>query len=192
MALAPCPASTAESEVFAMKTAYGLSVLAAFSLAGAAYAQKEPGPAANTPSTSVMHPTPNPELDGASTAARQNPGPTRMATAAPGKVATGMQVRSESGDLLGNVASIVPGESNGEGYVVVASANGVATPLPYSTASAMVQNETMVVNKNRFEQAPKVQQYQGEDVSRAKWEKKADSYWKRYAMSPEQPAGAKR
>ncbi len=178
-----------------MKTAYGLSVLAAFSLAGAAYAQKEPAPGTppvNTPSTSVMHPTPNPELDGASTAARQNPNPTRMATAAPGKIGTGMQVRSESGDLLGNVASIVPGESNHQGYVVVASSNGVATPLPYSTANAMVRNETMVVNKDRFEQAPKVQQYQREDVTRATWEKKADSYWKRYAMSPEQPAGVRR
>jgi hypothetical protein len=178
-----------------MKTAYGLSVLAAFSLVGAAYAQKEPAsgtPPANTPSTSVMHPTPNPELDGASTAARPSPNDTHLAVAAPGKIGAGMQVRSESGDLLGNVASIVPGESNHEGYVVVASSNGVATPLPYSAANAMVRNDTLVVNKDRFEQAPKVQQYQGEDVSRAKWEKKADSYWKRYAMSPEQPEGVRR
>jgi hypothetical protein len=174
-----------------MKTAYGLSVLVAFSLGGAAYAQKEPPPA-NAPSTSVMHPTPNPELDGASTAARQNPNPTRMAVAAPGKIGTGMQVRSQAGDLLGNVASIVPGESNHEGYVVVASPNGVATPLPYSTANAMVRKDTLVVNKDRFEQAPKVQQYQGEDVTRATWEKKADNYWKRYALSPEQPAGVRR
>jgi hypothetical protein len=116
----------------------------------------------------------------------------RMATAAPGKIGTGMQVRSETGDLLGNVASIVPGQSNNEGYVVIASSNGVATPVPYSAASAMVQKETVVVNKARFDQAPKVQQYQGEDVTRATWEKKADSYWKRYAMSPEQPSGVRR
>ena len=76
--------------------------------------------------------------------------------------------------------------------MVIASSNGVATPLPYSAANAMVQNETMVVNKARFEQAPKVQQYQGEDVTRATWERKADSYWKKYAMSPEQPAGVRR
>ena len=171
-----------------MRTAYGLSVLAVLGLAGAAYAQTQAAP--NTPSTSVMHPTPNPELAGASTAPRENG--MRMATAAPGKIGTGMHVRSQTGDLLGNVASIVPGESNHEGYVVIASANGMATPVPYSAASAMVQNETVVVNKARFDQAPKVQQYQGEDVTRATWEKKADSYWKRYAMSPEQPAGARR
>ncbi len=115
-----------------------------------------------------------------------------MAAAAPGKIPAGMPVRSESGDLLGHVASTVPGESNHEGYVVIASANGAATPLPYSAASAMVQNDTVVVNKARFEQAPKVQQYQGEDVTRATWERKADSYWKRYALSPEQPAGVRR
>jgi hypothetical protein len=172
-----------------MKTTHGLSVLAALSLIGAAYAQTRTTP--NAPSTSVTHPTPNPELDGASTAARQNP--TRMAAATtPGAIPTGMQVRSETGDLLGNVASTVPGQSNHEGYVVIASSNGMATPVPYSAAKAMVQNDTVVVNKTRFEQAPKVQQYQSEDHSRAAWEQKADSYWKRYAMSPEQPSGVRR
>ena len=172
-----------------MKTTYGLSVLAALSLIGAADAQTRTTP--NAPSTSVMHPTSNPELDGASTAPRHNP--TRMAAAStPGAIPTGMQVRSETGDLLGNVASIVPGQSNHEGYVVIASSNGIATPVPFSAAKAMVQNDTVVVNKARFEQAPKVQEYQSEDHSRAVWEQKADSYWKHYAMSPEQPTGVKR
>jgi hypothetical protein len=180
-----------------MKTTYGLSVFAALSLVGAAYAQTETTPK-NVPSTSVMHPTPNPELDGASTAPRKNS--MRMAAAAPGAIPTGMQVRSETGDLLGNVASNVPANSdsgankgaNHEGYVVIASPNGVATPVPYSAAKAMVQNDTVVVNKTRFEQAPKVQQYQSEDRSRPAWQAKADSYWKHYAMSPEQPSGARR
>ena len=171
-----------------MKTTCGLSVFAALSLAGAAYAQTTTTP--NVPSTSVMHPTPNPELNGASTAPRQSS--TRVAAAVPGAIPTGMQVRSETGDLLGNVASTVPSKSNPEGYVVIASPNGVATPVPYSAAKAMVQNDTVVVNKARFEQAPKVQQYQSEDHTRAAWEQKADSYWKRYAMSPEQPAEIRR
>jgi hypothetical protein len=180
-----------------------LSVLAALILAGAAHAQTQTAPGGpSVPTTSVKDPSTNPELAGASTTARKNANAParndtpdkipRMAAAAPGKVQTGMQVRSESGDLLGNVASIVPGESNHEGYVVIANSKGVATPLPYSTASAMVQNETVVVNKTRFEKAPKVQQYQGEDVKRADWEGKADSYWKRYAMSPTQPNGVRR
>jgi hypothetical protein len=124
----------------------------------------------------------NPELAGASTVARED-NPPSFRTSAASHITAGMQVRSQSGDLLGNVASIVPGESNREGYVVVANSGGVATPLPYSAANAMVRNETMVVNKERFEKAPKVQQYQGEDLGRAAWEQKADSYWKRYASA---------
>jgi hypothetical protein len=103
-----------------------------------------------------------------------------------------MRVRSESGDLLGNVASIVPAESNREGFVVIGSPTGVATPVPYSAASGMVQNDTIVVNKSRFERAPKVQQSQGEDVSPATWEQKADRYWKSHAMSSERSGAVNR
>ena len=184
-----------------MNTIHSLSVLAALSLAAAANGQTptEPsGPSVPTPSVTI--PSTNPELAGASTVARNNSPPEaarqadapKMAAAALGKIQAGMQVRSQTGDLLGNVASIVPGESNREGYVVIANSKGIATPVPYSAASAMVQNDTVVVNKSRFEKAPKVQQYQREDVTRADWEQKADSYWKHYAMSPEQPNGVNR
>jgi hypothetical protein len=174
-----------------MRILRSLSVLAAWGFVGAAYAQTATAPGGpSMPTPSVTDSPTNPELAGASTAARQD-GP-RIAAASPGNITAGMQVRSESGDLLGNVASIVPGESNREGYVVIGNPSGVATPLPYNTARAMVRNETVVVNKERFQKAPKVQQYQGEDVSRAAWEEKADSYWKRYAMSAEQPNGVRR
>jgi hypothetical protein len=186
-----------------MTTLRSLSVFAALSLAAVAYGQTQtarPG-GPSTPTTSATIPSTNPELTGASTEARHDSPrneaarPTdapRMSTAAPGKIQAGMQVRSESGDLLGNVASIVPGESNREGYVVIANSKGVATPLPYSTANAMVRNDTVVVNKSRFENAPKVQQYQGEDMKRSAWEQKADGYWKHYAVGPSQLNGVNR
>jgi hypothetical protein len=158
-----------------MDTLRRISVLAAFCLAGAAYAQTPLGP--NTPSADVRTPTPNPELDGASTVQRS--GEFRMAAASPGNVATGMQVKSPSGDVLGTVASIIPGKSSSEGYVVIATPKGAAKPLPYSTASAQVRNNSLVLDKARFEGAPKVQQYQSEDGPSTAWEEKADSYWKR-------------
>ncbi len=187
-----------------------LSVLAALSFVGSACAQTAPPPektaqtpsapnGPSTPSPSVTDAPTNPEMAGASTASRgDSPHPNaqqdlpRIAAAAPGKISAGMQVRSESGDLLGNVVSIVPAEANRESYVVVGSSSGIATPVPYSAANAMVQNDTLVVNKTRFEKAPKVQQYQREDVSRPAWEQKADSYWKRYAMSPEKSGAVNR
>lgn len=157
----------------------GLSVLAALSLAGAACAQTE-GTAPNGPSTSVTHPTANPELDGASTAARAKP---RMAATSSPAVSNGMQVRSESGELLGSVSSIIPGDSRDDNYVVVADLQGLATMMPYSTATQMAQKDKLVVDRTAFEQAPKLQQSQTEDDTRDRFERKADEYWKRYAMS---------
>jgi hypothetical protein len=102
-----------------------------------------------------------------------------MAAASPGNVAIGMQVKSPSGDVLGTVASIVPGKSSSEGYVVIATPKGAAKPLPYSTASARVRDNSVVLDKARFEGAPKVQQFQAEDGPSTAWEEKADDYWKR-------------
>ena len=158
-----------------MDTLRSVSVLAALCLGGAAYAQTPLAP--NTPSADVRTPTPNPELDGASTVQRS--GEFRMAAASPGNVATGMQVKSPAGDVLGTVASIIPGKSSSEGYVVIATPKGAAIPLPYSTASAKVRDNAVVLDKARFENAPKVQQFQKEDESSTAWEEKSDTYWKR-------------
>ena len=175
-----------------MNTLRSFSVLAALSLAGAAVAQSQTAPdrmprdqmPPNTPSASVTTPTPNPELDGASTAQRHDP--LRMAAASDGNVGSGMQVKSPSGDVLGRVASIVPSDSNEEGYVVIADLQGIATPVPYRAASAMIQHDTLVVDKARLANAPKVQQYQTEDGPSDVWQRKADKYWKRSAVGPDE------
>ena len=147
-----------------MDTLRSVSVLAALWLGGAAaYAQTSPAP--------------NTAQDRVSTVQRS--GEFRMAAASPGNVATGMQVKSPAGDVLGTVASIIPGKSSSEGYVVIATPKGAATPLPYSTASAQVRDNIVVLDKARFDSAPKVQQYQSEDFSSSAWEEKADNYWKR-------------
>ena len=97
-----------------------------------------------------------------------------------GNVAQGMLVKSPSGDVLGTVATIVPSESNSsDGYVVIAGSRGAATPVPYSTASSHVSHDALIVDKARFLNAPKVQQYQAEDGPSSAWEQKADEYWKR-------------
>ena len=146
-----------------MNTLRSFTVLAALSLAGAACAQTQ--------------------LPSNMTAQRNDP--THMAAASSGKVDSGMRVRSSSGDLLGTVASIIPSDSGNDAYVVIADLQGIATPVPYRAASAMVQRDMLVVDESRFANAPKVQQYQTEDGPRGAWEKKADSYWKQSAMSSE-------
>jgi len=101
---------------------------------------------------------------------------TRVAEA--GGVSSGMAVQSEAGHPLGFVVDVVPGSSGTQesGYVVIAgAAGGGATPVPYSAASSMIQDGKLVIDKSRFEHAPKVQQNQIED--QATWKPKADSYW---------------
>jgi hypothetical protein len=163
-----------------MKALRTFSVLVAVSLAGAAYAQPQMAP--DTPSASVTNPTPNPELDGASTARRSGDwrsDATQVAAASSGIIESGMPVKSQSGAVLGTVASIVPSDFNNEDYVVIANPQGIAIPVPYRTATTMVRNDALVMNETRFENAPKVQQYQTEDASSSLWEHKADNYWKR-------------
>jgi hypothetical protein len=154
-----------------MRNSLNFSVLAAFSLVGAAaYAQAPTAP--NTPTTSVTRPAANPELTGASTAARGAPG-----------LSHGMPVKSESGEVLGTVSSIVPGDGGKGDYVVIADHQGIATPLPVSTARNMVQKNALVVDATRFQKAPKVQESQSEDDTKAHWQDRADNYWKRSASA---------
>jgi hypothetical protein len=140
-----------------MDTLRSFSVLAALSFVGAAYAQTE----ATVPRTDNQ----------------------RVATASSPAVSAGMQVRSESGELLGRVSSIIPGDSRNESYVVVGDLQGLATIMPYATASIMTQRDKMVVDRAAFEKAPKMQQTQTEDHSLEGSQRKADEYWKKYAMN---------
>jgi hypothetical protein len=165
------------------------SVLAALSLAAAAYAQTDT-PAQNAPSTTVTHPTPNPELAGASTASRTHN--TRMAAASSQPISDGMQVRSESGDLLGSVSTIIPGDQRNDAYVVMGDIQGLATMMPYEMAAGMAQKDKLVVDRTAFEKAPKLQKAQIEDRSLEGFKRRSDDYWKKHAMSEDSTGPTRR
>ena len=175
-----------------MYTLRSFSVLAALSFAGAACAQTE-GPVPNGPSTTVTRPTANPELDGASTASRSKED-MRIATASPGSraVSDGMQVRSESGDLLGRVSTVLPGDSRNDAYIVVGDMQGFATIMPYATATAMARENKLIVDRTAFEKAPKLQKAQLEDRSLEGVEHRSDEYWKQYAMGSDSTGPTRR
>jgi hypothetical protein len=121
--------------------------------------------------------TDNPNPTGASSKHQRES--TRMAEAGHAAVGTGMTVQTQTGQSLGTVVDVVPGR-NGDtqsGYVVIAGSGGSATPVPYAAASAMVQNGSIVMDRSRFENAPKVPQSQLEDRSSKSWQSKADTYW---------------
>lgn len=101
---------------------------------------------------------------------------TRLASAS--GVTSGMAVQSESGHPLGFVVDVVPGTGGMQenGYVVIAGAAGTGTtPVPYSTASSMVRDGKLVINRGRFDHAPKVQQSDIQNT--AAWKDKTDHYW---------------
>jgi hypothetical protein len=96
-----------------------------------------------------------------------------------------MTVQTPAGNPLGKVAAVVPSTSSSGSYVVIATSTGSATAVPYSTASAMVKDNVLVMDKARLQNAPKVQQDQIEDGSSKAWQDKADKYWSKQGSSPD-------
>lgn len=186
-----------------MTTARLLTVLAASSLAGLAYAQTQPAPSSQ-PSAAPGYNTANPHQrqmttvqghnEAASPGARTAPGTAlntgqsqtqsssmRTAEAGPagGHSWSNMPVESSSGQSLGSVSKVVPG-LNGQrsaGYVLVSGSNGDNVPVPYKTAHSMVRDGKLVLSQSRFQKAPTVTQQDLQNSSDHSWRVKADHYW---------------
>lgn len=185
-----------------MITARLITVLAASSLAGIAYAQTQPAPstqpnAAPGYNTAKPHQRQMTTVQGNRSAAAPNarsaPGSalntgqtqTQNATVRtaeagpPGRSWSNMPVESPSGQSLGSVSSVVPG-LNGQksaGYVVVSGSNGESIPVPYRTANSMVRDGKLVLSQSRLEGAPRVNQEDLQNSSDHSWRVKADRYW---------------
>jgi hypothetical protein len=179
-----------------------LTVLAASSLAGLAYAQTQPAPS-NQPNAAPGYNTANPHQREMTTAQGSNQaaspsdrtapgsalntgqsqtrsGSLRTAEAGPagGHSWSNMPVESSSGQSLGSVSKIVPG-LNGQrsaGYVLVSGSNG-DVPVPYETAHSMVRDGKLVLSQSRFQNAPTVTQQDLQNSSDHSWRVKADRYW---------------
>lgn len=181
-----------------------LTVLAASSLAGLAYAQTQPAPSTQ-PNAAPGYNTTNPHQrqmttaqggsQAASPADRTAPGSAlntgqsqtrsgslRTAEAGPagGHSWSNMPVESSSGQSLGSVSKVVPG-LNGQrsaGYVLVSGSNGDNVPVPYKTAHSMVRDGKLVLSQSRFQNAPTVTQQDLQNSSDHSWRVKADHYWR--------------
>lgn len=187
-----------------MITARFLTVLAASSLAGIAYAQTQPAPSSQ-PGASPGYNTSNPQEQQMKTApgheeapptARPSPGSglntaqsqeqepkhERMAEAgAGGQSWSDMQVENGSGESIGKVSKVIPGLDGKEssGYVLVTGANGENVPVPYRTAHSMVRDGKLVLSQPRFTKAPRVTDQDLENTSEHAWRQKADHFWLR-------------
>ncbi len=108
---------------------------------------------------------------------RSAAGNTRMAAA--GHVSAGMPVQSTSGEALGAVRDVVPRPSGDPGYVVITLPAGGKTAVPYATAVSTIRNGTIVLDRIRLEDAPRVEDSQLQNHSDRSWERQADHYWSR-------------
>jgi hypothetical protein len=178
-----------------MRHMNALSVFAALSIAGAAFAQapnpppqQASGPAAassphqrdtlSAPTTEAT-PSENPGPTGASSPHQRDS--TRLAAAdSGGVVSPGMIVQDRSGQSIGTVADVIPGKSGQHGFVVVSGKDGSATPVPANIAREMAKNGHLILDRAAFESAPKVQKSDISGSSGSAWERKADQYWQKH------------
>jgi hypothetical protein len=183
-----------------MITARLLTVLAASSLAAIAYAQTQPAPstqpnAAPGYNKAQPHERETRSVQGneaASPDRRSAPGSMlntgqsrthtdslRTAEAGPSGHWSNMSVESASGQSLGTVSKVVPGLNGrkSSGYVIVSGSSGESVAVPYRTAHSMMRDGKLVLNRARFEHAPKVTDEDLQNSSDHAWRVKADHYW---------------
>lgn len=186
-----------------MKIARLLTVLAASSLAGIAYAQTQPAPS-NQPNAAPGYNTAHPHERRMTTVQGANESAPAQSRSAPGSALSGgqtrtrsetlrtaeagpsagghwsnMPVQSSSGQSLGSVSKVVPGLNGrrSSGYVLVSGSDGQSVAVPYPTANHMVRDGKLVLSQSRFDHAPKVTRQDLKNNANRTWRVKADHYW---------------
>ena len=180
------------------------AMLAAFGIAGAAYAQTPapPEPADSTQASPQQNPDPSAassphqrDVTGQQTpetVPNESPDPQgaasphqkgtmgkspdgAMAHAAPKIV--GLEVVAPTGEQLGTVIDVTMDPQHQPEYVVISTGNDTMTAVPYSTASSMVKDNKVVMDRTRLQNSPQVAQSELKDKSNSKWRADSDKYW---------------
>lgn len=97
-----------------------------------------------------------------------------------GAVSEGMMVTDRSGQTIGTVSKVTPATSRHRYVVVTGTEGGNATPVPYAVASSTTADGKIVLDREAFEQAPKISASQASRSSRT-WRMKVDRYWRKHA-----------
>jgi Ni/Co efflux regulator RcnB len=145
-----------------------------------------PGSGLNTAETGSMasahsRTAPGSTLNTPASSRRNHSQAMKMASAGPagGHSWSNMPVQTPSGQSLGSVSRVIPGLNGrpSSGYVLVSGAHGMSVPVSYRTAESMVRDGKLVLQRSRFEHAPKVTQEDLQNPSDHAWRVKADRYW---------------
>ena len=80
--------------------------------------------------------------------------------------------------VLGKVAEVVF-DTQGQPAFVVIDAEGRNTALPYATASALMSDDKLVVDKARLQDAPKLKEGEWRGKQPGQWQRESTQYWNR-------------
>ena len=139
-----------------MKTLHSLSLVAALGLASTVYAQAPTNP----------------------------PGPTASSmTGTQAAKLVGAKVEMPNGEALGEVKDVVVDKQGNASYAVVSygvvmGLGGKRTAVPWATVQASMQDDKLIMDRTRLEQAPVLVGMRTPDVSNGTWSRDADNYWR--------------
>lgn len=128
-----------------------------------------------TPATETA-PNPNPEPDAASTPHQQGAvGDTPRDNVAGLPSIVGMDVKSPTGEMLGNVVTVVASTTGR--YAIISTGNDTATAVPYEAVAPLVSEGRIVMDKTKLQNSPQVAQADLHDKANTKWRQEAETYW---------------
>ncbi len=154
--------------------------------------------ATSVPAGTESQPPQSPDPNAASSPhQRETLGASPGATAAEAPKLVGMQVVSAAGEPLGAVTDLMADSATGAPtYVVIApvpsSGGGASTAIPYGTATSMIRNDSLVMDRAKLDDAPKVDQSKLKDPAATAWQGESDSYWgntRAASKDPSKPTG---
>lgn len=128
---------------------------------------------------------------------REAVGATPGATAAEAPKLVGTEVVTPTGEPIAAITDVMADQQTGEPqYIVIAgvpaAAGAQSTAVPYSTATSMMRDNKLVMDRSKLDGAPKVSQDNLKDPASTAWQKESDSYWgntRAASKDPSKPTG---
>jgi hypothetical protein len=153
---------------------------------------------ATSTATGETQPSQSPDPSAASSPhQRDTVGATPGATAAAAPTLVGAEVVTPSGEPIAAITDVMADPKSGEPqYVVIAlvpaAAGAQSTAVPYSTATSMMRDNKLVMDRSKLDGAPKVSQSNLKDPASTAWQSESDSYWgntRAASKDPSKPTG---
>jgi len=89
----------------------------------------------------------------------------------------GSQVKSKTGEQLGEVSDVVVDSSGKITHAVITQGDSKLVAVPWSVAGSMIERQAIVMDKARLDKAPSFPKSRWPDLASGGWSQQADTYW---------------